>query len=154
MINRKEAYDLVSLEERLSNDHKVAIETLSKIGQGLEKGELDVDLFSEFEINLKNHIYHEETVVFPKLMREYNLKLEISGLEMEHAAMWRLIDLIYAEINEKKFNKILKYFDEVDRILQNHNAREEELIYPKIKGDVQPEQIERPSNWRCIKLLK
>ncbi len=147
-------YIQVNLKESLSNDHKDVFVTLYKIEEGLKNGELDLDLFEEFERKLKDHIYTEETLVFPMLLTELDLRKEVSGFEMEHAAMWRLIDLINKEIDEKKFEKTLKYFDEIDRILKNHNEREEEYIYSKIEEGSVQKKSKRPENWKCTKFSK
>ncbi len=131
--------------------HKQSRLWLQKIMGDLEGGTLDLDLYNDFQTELKDHIFEEETFIFKMFKENGKLKNEILGLETEHAAMWRLTNLINSEIETKRFQKIEKYFDELFRILTQHNEREEQLIYSNLADSIHV-AAKRPQDWVCRKL--
>jgi hemerythrin superfamily protein len=144
----------ITNKERLREEHKSAASNIGSIMQDLQNDELDLDIFNKFETDLKDHMYEEETYIFPELVDQFHLVNEVNGFETEHAAMWRILDHINEEIISQHFIKIKKYFDELSSILSDHDRREEEFIYSKMNDNVSYQKIVRPKNWKCSRLRK
>ncbi|MHB8360494.1 MAG: hemerythrin domain-containing protein [Thermoplasmataceae archaeon] len=142
----------------LTNDHKYIDEKLLMLLKQIESGELNQDLFDEISSGLKRHIYFEETSLFPALkLINSDIHSRLEGLKMEHAAVWKLLDVISDEIDSKKFIKTEKSVKEISMIFKTHNEIEEKNIYRLIKKGTEEDQIEInglivPENWVCEKL--
>ncbi len=139
-------------KEEFTDEHERVASDLRFLVSGLQRDELDLDLFDRMENRLKNHMYDEENFIFKKIEKRYELGNEIAGFETEHAAMWRLIDLIHDEINTGHHVKIKKYFDELSDIFREHNTREERYVYSKLGEYESVTERERPRNWICNRL--
>ncbi len=142
-----------SPQSRMKDQHEVVNLQLEKIIDDLKSDQLDLDILDEIEHDLKDHIFLEETSIFPAVRDKGNLNLEISGMETEHAAVWRLFMLIQEQIDRKNYSKIPKYLDEIRLILLDHNRREELVLYPLMNEDMM-ENAKRPENWVCNKIKK
>ncbi|AAT43408.1 hemerythrin domain-containing protein [Picrophilus oshimae] len=139
-------------ESEMKNDHVIVDEMLSKLLESMENNP-DVNLYSEIEKGLKRHIYVEEEVMFPRALKLGVEPARISGLEMEHASIWMLMDRIDRNINDAH-NK--KYINEIISILRAHNKQEEDYVYPAFGNDdsIKLEEYTVPENWVCVKLRK
>ncbi|MCL4342542.1 MAG: hemerythrin domain-containing protein [Candidatus Thermoplasmatota archaeon] len=145
------------IRESLERDHDLEHGKLVEARISMIRGQLDKDSFLEFVNNIRRHIYIEEEIIFPDLIGlDSNLKGPISGLEMEHASLWMLMDRILEETASGEVRKSPKYLDEMERILAVHNAVESTNIYPKIKDERVPnlEQAALPEGWICRRLRK
>ena len=97
-------------------------------------------------------------VLFPALDRgDLRTHQMIEGLKMEHAALWKLMDVINKEIEEEKFVKSKKSLSEMFLILKTHNENEEGNIYNKIVENsdvdmVNIESLQFPGDFICEKL--
>lgn len=123
---------------------------LQQILKELGDDSLDLDIYNDFQKEIKDHIYEEETVIFKSIIISDKFRNEIIGFETEHAAMWRLMNLINLEIEERQFRKIGKYFDELLRILSQHVKREEQYLYSSLNKYSYVKSI-RPPEWVCEK---
>lgn len=145
------------IRESLERDHDQEHGKLVEARISMSRGEFDKNSFLEFVNNIRRHIYIEEEIIFPDLVvLDSNLKGPISGLEMEHASLWMLMDRILAETDSGTIRKSPKYLEEIERILAVHNAVESTNIYPKIKDERIPdlEQATLPEGWICRRLRK
>ncbi len=144
---------MVSPQIRMKDQHEVVNLKLDEVIADLKSDQLDLDILDEIEIELKDHIFIEETTIFPEVKGKGNFNLEISGMETEHAAVWRLFMLIHEQIERKNYSKIPKYLDEIRLILHDHNRREELIVYPLMSEDM-VKNAKRPENWVCNKIKK
>ena len=145
------------IRESLERDHDQEHGKLVEARISMSRGEFDKNSFLEFVNNIRRHIYIEEEIIFPDLVvLDSNLKGPVSGLEMEHASLWMLMDRILAETDSGTVRKSPKYLEEIERILAVHNAVESTNIYPKIKDERIPdlEQATLPEGWICRRLRK
>ena len=145
-------------EQWLTDDHHMVNRKIQKVLDVMDKGFMDSDKFSAIDKSLKKHIYFEETILFPALDKgDLRIHQMIEGLKMEHAALWKLMDIINGEIEEEKFLKTKKSLSEMLLILKTHNENEEGNIYNKIvensDADVfDIESLKRPTDFICEKL--
>ena len=145
-------------EKWLTDDHQIVNTKIQEVLDFMEKGFMDTDKFSDVERSLKKHIYFEETILFPALDKgDLRIHQMIEGLKMEHAALWKLMDVINKEIEEEKFVKSKKSLSEMLLILKTHNENEEGYIYNKIVENtdvdvVNIESLQLPNDFICEKL--
>ena len=145
-------------EKWLTDDHRIVNTKIQEVLDFMDKGFMDTDKFSYVERSLKKHIYFEETILFPALDRgDLRTHQMIEGLKMEHAALWKLMDVINKEIEEEKFVKSKKSLSEMLLILKTHNENEEGNIYNKIVENsdvdvVNIESLQLPGDFICEKL--
>ena len=91
-------------EQWLTDDHHMVNRKIQEVLDVMDKGYMDSDKFSEIEKSLKKHIYFEESVLLPALDKgDLRTHQMIEGLKMEHAALWKLMDIINGEIEDEKF---------------------------------------------------
>ena len=145
-------------EQWLTDDHHAVNRKIKEVLDFIENGYMDTDEFSDIESGLQKHIFFEETILFPSLdkgdLRTHQL---MEGLKMEHAALWKLMEIINKEIEEEKFIKTEKSLSEMLLILKTHNENEERNIYNKIEENSKVdtfniENMQLPSDFICEKL--
>ena len=143
----------MKVRKDFEDDHIIEQMKMREIIEQIEGGELNLDLLDELENHLKNHMFQEEEYIFPAMSKMQNLRLEIAGFQTEHAAVWRLFNMIHQELDAKKYDKIEKYANEIYKILREHNGREEVFIYKLLNENSLPEMSnERPNGWVCKKM--
>ncbi|MCL4314870.1 MAG: hemerythrin domain-containing protein [Candidatus Thermoplasmatota archaeon] len=117
----------------------------------------DADSFEEFRSGLLRHIYLEEEIVFPAVLKNSpELRGQIAGLEMEHASVAMIMGKIADEIQTGNIIKSRKYLDEIERILAVHNSVESSGVYLKIPDNISMDihSVVIPEGWVCRKLRK
>lgn len=89
--------------------------------------------FGEFRCGLARHIEMEEQVLFPALER---LTGRSGGptavLKMEHLEIQRLIAAIGASLRAEDLAGVLDKLPELATRLEEHNAKEENVLYPTV----------------------
>ncbi len=147
-------------EEDLLDDHRSIDKKLEKLLSLIEQGELDPSLFMDIRSGLMKHIFVEEEYSFPSVIKiDSSISARIKGLEMEHAAIWMLLDRISSEIESGEISKTPKFAREISDILRAHNEQEEEYVYPailKISPTSGPDfsVVRVPEGWSCHRLRK
>lgn len=147
-------------EEDLLDDHRSIDKKLEKLLSLIEQGELDPSLFMDIRSDLMKHIFVEEEYSFPSVIKiDTSISARIKGLEMEHAAIWMLLDRISSEIESGEISKTPKFAREISDILLAHNEQEEEFVYPailKISPTSGPDfsVVRVPEGWNCHRLRK
>jgi len=116
----------------LEAEHQWIDERFAKFQQGLEEGRADAGPFEEASAKLHRHIYLEEERLFPH------------------------VDLLS---NGAEANQVLEVFGTLRGLLEEHNAKEEQIFYPasdrlltaeelaEVLGQV--EDAEAPAGWLC-----
>lgn len=112
---------------------------------------------------LRRHIYLEEVIVFPRL-RTGPLMMAIMVMIREHGELWRAMDALdsrlAAPVAEAEDREALTAAcRDMLSLLDEHNMKEEPVIYPHIDGDLDgPTQRqlsaflaegEMPEGWVC-----
>lgn len=130
-------------------DHRVLETLIHNISKDIENGEMDIDEYLLFEHRLKDHIFIEETEVFPRLKAMKELRDLVTGLKVEHGSFWILMDKIERYIEVKSYWKIPKTMNEILLIMHDHDIREEKHIDTYMLEMQIPDQVERPAGWTC-----
>ncbi len=125
----------------------------------LDSGVLDGSPFFEASGVLHRHIYLEEEILFPELER-HGLSGPVAVMALEHGEIWRnladVAGLIRADADVERVRASLKALEE---LLDAHNFKEEQILYPAADEVVSPEQLpqmldalresQAPPGWVC-----
>ncbi|MGF3056804.1 hemerythrin domain-containing protein [Microbacterium sp. YY-01] len=136
---------------------------------------------------LRRHIYLEEEIVFPSL-RTGGLMMALMVMVREHAALWQAMDNLDAQLDaiggaaapansapsdaalsdaaptQETIDALIADCRAMLSLLDDHNSKEEPVIYPHIDADADPETLARlaefldsghmPEGWVCQGLAK
>lgn len=108
---------------------------------------------------LRRHIYLEEKFMFPPL-RAAGLMMPIMVMIREHGEMWRLMDMLTAELADGRDpGRLRGTLAELTDLLERHNSKEEPVIYPHADHDMPPQSLTKllkfletgrtPDDWVC-----
>jgi regulator of cell morphogenesis and NO signaling len=108
---------------------------------------------------LRRHIYLEEEFVFPP-MRGGGMVAPLFVMVREHAQLWATLDVLESELSSHADDGVLrKRCDELMAGLQQHNPKEEQVIYPQADLSLSVEAIsdlkvfmtsgQLPDGWIC-----
>lgn len=89
---------------------------------------------------LRRHIYLEEEVVFPRLPPG-PLMMPLMVMRREHGELWTRMDAL-AEIleDDSSASGIVDACTELLSLLEDHNRKEEPIIYPHLDTDLSPQE--------------
>lgn len=107
---------------------------------------------------LRRHIYVEEEFLFPLLRTaEPGLAAPVSVMLREHAQIWTTLDELEAEL-QLGSGSVRELCEELVAQLENHNLKEETVLYPRADDALLPEadqlrthldSAELPEGWVC-----
>lgn len=117
-----------------------------------------VPLLSAVEA-LRRHIYLEEDIVFPHLPPG-PLMMPLLVMRREHGELWRRMDSLERSIAASTGGEDVETAcQEMLALLENHNAKEEPIIYPHLDADLDSDERARvrelfrsgtlPEGWVC-----
>lgn len=87
---------------------------------------------------LRRHIYLEEQFLFPPV-RDAGLTMPVLVMVREHVEIWRLLDEIEVLASDAAGpGRLPAACGELLSLLENHNAKEEPVIYPHADTDLSP----------------
>jgi len=129
-----------------------------QIDEGIEQyvatGDIE-PLRTAFEA-LRRHIYLEEEFLFPPI-RAAGLLMPILVMIREHGALWQRMDAIDSALADG--HDTAGDCRELLARLDDHNSKEEPIVYPHVDSDLSPEQaagLDRflqegtlPDDWIC-----
>ena len=126
-------------------DHQKTDDLISSIVSSV--GKPDMDIISNIVTMLKNHIYLEETLLFPMLPKE--LEDEVEYLEKEHVEIFRILVKIEKDDNDQRIRGL---FSDLLGLLIEHNSYEESFIYDSyesLESGMLEKVPARPRDWKC-----
>jgi iron-sulfur cluster repair protein YtfE (RIC family) len=144
--------------EALEREHREIDEGLAAFHAGLEAGEWRHDAFNPAAKGLRRHIYLEEEFLFPEL-RAAGLLPPVMVMVQEHGEIWRALGAIEAAAKRRDLDGARKACASMLVTLEEHNAKEEQILYPASDELMSPEgashlrgQMETstlPAGWLC-----
>lgn len=124
-----------SVSACLQHDHRVMDAILTDAAAFVQEGELGVaaQYFAHFRTRLAIHMEIEESLVFPA----YELASGCTGpttvMRREHEGIRRLLQALDAILlGENSSGEPLVLLEELARLLDNHDEKEERVIYPAV----------------------
>ena len=114
----------------LKDDHKKVSHLFGKVKATNDVSEMQ-DIFEKIKEELEVHTHIEETVFYPKLREEEELKdIVLEGIEEHHQAKMFLRELSNLKDDSEKFEPKLKVLMED---IEHHVQEEEGQMFPKVE---------------------
>lgn len=116
--------------ELLKTDHR-KVERLFQKVKADQEGEQHQELFEQIKQELEVHTHIEETIFYPKLKENEELKdIVLEGIEEHHQAKMFLRELSNLKDDSEKFEPKLKVLMED---ITHHVQEEEGKMFPKVE---------------------
>lgn len=149
----------LTLSNELTREHHEIDDAIETFIEKLDCGSLQRELLTDTLEALRRHIYLEEVFLFPPL-REAGIVMPIFVMMREHGQLWHtmgtLADLL-ADGNDTQ--RLRDTCTQLLNQLQQHNSKEEPVIYPNADTDLPPQtsaELTRfietgrtPEGWVC-----
>ncbi|MEO6958238.1 MAG: hemerythrin domain-containing protein [Antricoccus sp.] len=151
-----------SLSEALIREHRDIDSGIEVFIADLERGVVDAEPLLVTLAALRRHIYLEEQFVFPPL-RQTGLMMPVMVMLREHGELWQLMDTLTellrgsdpTVLNDKFVSTCRTLLAQLDQ----HNSKEEPIIYPHADNDLSQETMAElaefldsgstPDGWVC-----
>ena len=124
---------MTTIQQAFTADHRACDETLAGVEKGLmAKAATESDrAFARFRAQLEGHFDAEERTLFPALEAVFpNGSGPVSVMRSEHAQVRELCDEVQKLINGGEFARAAQSVDLLFSVLQSHNIKEEQILYP------------------------
>lgn len=144
------------------NDHKEIDGFLNGFQATLSSGKPDSVLFRNGAARLRNHIYWEEEILFPKAEKS-GIRGPTEVMRVEHGEIWNVLSNMELILDSMTgTTQIQKLLSELTQLLKDHNIKEEQMLYPMCDQLIPPETSEgilkkthtekMPRDWVCVTL--
>jgi len=139
---------MTTIQQAFTADHRACDETLAGVEKGLmAKAGAETDkAFARFRVQLEGHFSAEEQTLFPALEAVFpGGSGPVSVMRSEHAQVRDLCDSVQELIERGEFARAAQTVDLLFSMLQSHNIKEEQILYPMCDRFLQSngEQIAR-----------
>jgi hemerythrin-like domain-containing protein len=151
-----------SLADALTHEHREIDEGIEQFVQALDRGAVEADPLLGSIVALRRHIYLEEAFLFPPL-RQVGLMMPLMVMLREHGELWKQMDAVAALLDDSALGsgsaEIVAGCRELLAMLDQHNTKEEPIIYPHADADLPTETVAElrafletgttPDGWVC-----
>lgn len=148
-----------TLSAALEREHREIDEGIETFVAGLAEGKEDPTPLKRAMEALRRHIYLEEEFLFPPL-REAGMMAPIFVMLREHGGLWQAMERLEAEIDKGvSADSARERCTELLSLLDQHNSKEEPIIYPQVDAVLTPETTDYlqkflasgriPEGWVC-----
>jgi hemerythrin-like domain-containing protein len=123
----------LSLSQYFLQDHRNIDAAWALVEKPLSTGDFEGGMIAwkKFEADMRRHLAMEEEVIFPAFEQiTGNTSGPTAIMRMEHDQMRGLLDQIRAAIEASDTDEILDQGDTLLMIIQQHNVKEEGVLYP------------------------
>ena len=124
---------MTTIQQAFSADHRACDETLASVEKGLmAKARVESDkAFARFRSQLEGHFNAEEQTLFPALEAAFaGGSGPVAVMRSEHSQVRELCDEVQGLINHAQFDRAAEAVDTLFSLLQSHNIKEEQVLYP------------------------
>ncbi len=136
---------MTSISAVMTHDHRECDVKFEDIESCVQSASFDkaLELFQTWKkVNLR-HFDIEETILFPETANKMGGKIPpIMVMEMEHIQIKKCIDDMENAINQKNSDSFMGLADTCLIMIQQHNMKEEQILYPIIDRSLINEQSE------------
>ena len=123
---------MTTISDFLMPDHKNCDELFANAESAVSLGDWDkaAAIFNDFHTALLHHFAMEEEVMFPAFEDSTGMKLgPTEVMRAEHRQMIVLLNLMPDALLHKKMNAYLGDADTLLILMQQHNIKEEQMLY-------------------------
>ena len=119
------------IKEFMTQDHRECDRVFAELEDAVLKDSDDIsEKFEKLNDDLNNHFSMEEIVLFPAFDQVSGMKDSPARvMEMEHEQIRELLSKIRRAIKEKDKDKFFSISETLMIIIQQHNMKEEQLLY-------------------------
>lgn len=124
---------MTNLFDSFASDHSAcdAIFARCEAALGEKDGAAAAQHFDAFLNALQDHFAAEEEIMFPAFETQTGMTSGPTAvMRSEHAQMRSICSLITPAIAENDLTKAAKLIDTLFSLLQSHNMKEEQILYP------------------------
>jgi iron-sulfur cluster repair protein YtfE (RIC family) len=146
------------LTETLTREHREIDAGIEAFVSSLDSGSVDADQLTRAMAALRRHIYLEEALLFPPI-RKAGMSMPLLVMAKEHGLLWRLMDLLDSLLVAQDVDALRSRCEELLLILEQHNRKEEPIVYPRSGGDLTAAEAQvlatfvasgsTPDGWVC-----
>jgi iron-sulfur cluster repair protein YtfE (RIC family) len=130
-----------SITEFFENDHR----EIDAIFEGLSYGDAakDLALFREFDRRLERHIRWEEDLLFPAIgaINPMIAQGPVRIMKLEHEAIRHSKAKARQAFEKGDLTEAREHCDAVRSMLEQHNMKEERILYPACDHDLGPHAV-------------
>ncbi|OBK27106.1 hemerythrin [Mycobacterium asiaticum] len=126
------------LSAALTQEHREIDSGIAAFLEKLDGGSVQPELLTAALAALRRHIYLEEVFLFPPI-REAGLTMPIFVMMREHGELWRTMDALAELCAEGNRSDLGDTCRGLLAQLDQHNAKEEPVIYPHADRDLPPQ---------------
>jgi regulator of cell morphogenesis and NO signaling len=152
------------LRDVLERDHREVDSAVERYADGSASGADARPALQQAVDDLRRHIYVEEELLFPSL-RAAGMLGPIMVMLREHGQMWPVLDELDQQLHDDAGDDVLGTACRgLLDLLQSHNPKEEQILYPQVDGVLGPDATLRvhefleagrlPAGWQCQHLAR
>lgn len=125
-----------ALSAALEREHRQIDSGIGTFVEKLDEGSVQTELLTLTLDALRRHIYAEETFLFPPI-REAGMVMPVFVMMREHGQLWRTMDALTDQLADcADHTQLRKSCHQLLAQLDQHNAKEEPIIYPHADTDL------------------
>lgn len=143
----------------LEEDHRDIDARFEAFAASLSTDRVDVAALGDGTRALRHHIFVEEEIHFP-VLRGAGVLGPILVMLREHGEIWDLLDRLEQQVrDEAPSAQLAETWQRLFQVLEAHNAKEEQILYPTGDQILSPEQADEictalaagrtPAGWVC-----
>ncbi len=133
----------MNIIELLKEDHKKVAELFAKV-EATDSEKQHLQLFEKIKTELEIHTQIEETIFYPVLEQQEDLKdMVLEALEEHKQVKTLLREITALAKGSEKFDAKLKVMGEN---VEHHVGEEEEEMFPKVEKLIQQQELVRLGN--------
>lgn len=134
---------MLSITQTLTHKHRECDDFFVGAENAVAKNDWDeaLHLFGQFHTTLEQHLQHEEQVLFPAFEQRSGISMgPTQMMRMEHVPMRELLQAMQASLAERNRQRYLGQSETLLTLMQQHNVKEENVLYPMTDRVLQGEQ--------------
>lgn len=150
-----------TLAQALEREHREIDGGIDAYSSALDAGAADPMPLMRAMNGLRRHIYIEETFLFPPL-KDAGMVMPIFVMLREHGELWDAMEGLDSLLEtDAESDTVQTACRDLLARLDQHNSKEEPIIYPQADAKLSPEATEAlreflrngrmPEGWRCEK---
>ena len=122
-----------NITQLMSTDHKRCDDLFAEVESDVvdKKWEEAISKFDLFRSAMDAHLTSEEEILFPEFEKKTGSSHgPTTVMKMEHEQMREVMTRIHTTFVEKKFDDLPGILETLMMLLQQHNMKEEQMLYP------------------------
>ncbi len=143
----------MTIKDFMTHKHRECDHFLAEAEEAVEKGDFDsaLEKYLAFKNETLKHFDMEEEFLFPKFEEKTGMTQgPTQVMRMEHSQAKSLFEKMDEAYNDKDKERIFGLGESMNILLQQHNAKEEQMLYTMIQQHFMGENdeiVEKLSNW-------